>query len=132
MTTVELMSTQDFARALRVLRASRGLKQSELAEAVGVDTSTISVWESGRRQNPPPVQQVKLLEEHLHSPPGLLVEAAGYIADTSELTIGQVIAKHRSDPEGNTITLPKSLTNDDIQVVLDLVETLAKRRAERD
>lgn len=39
-----------FAQRIKELRSDRKLKQSELAEALEVDQSTISSWESGYRE----------------------------------------------------------------------------------
>lgn len=40
----------DWGRAIRTARAWAGLKQGELGKAVGVDTSSVSLWESGDRE----------------------------------------------------------------------------------
>jgi transcriptional regulator with XRE-family HTH domain len=42
--------TSEFARLLREVRTARGLSQSQLARAIGVDHSTISRFEGGERR----------------------------------------------------------------------------------
>lgn len=71
-----------FARALRSCRQKAGLKQSELAEKVGVTGPYISLLESGKR--PPPADEVTLrLERALEVPPKTLLRLA-HIARTPE------------------------------------------------
>lgn len=50
-----------FAQVLRALRVKRNMKQSELAEALGIERSTISKWESG--VSVPPIKMMKKLSE---------------------------------------------------------------------
>lgn len=40
----------DWSRAVRTARAWADLTQAELGKAVGVDTSSVSLWESGDRE----------------------------------------------------------------------------------
>lgn len=40
----------DWGRAIRTARAWADLKQAELGRAVGVDTSSVSLWETGARE----------------------------------------------------------------------------------
>ena len=73
---------QNFAQALRGHREKAGLKQSELAEKVGVTGPYISLLESGKR--PPPGDEVTLkLERALELAPKSLLRLA-HIARTPE------------------------------------------------
>lgn len=43
------MDTQAFARHLKMVRKTRLLNQTQLAEKVGVSVAAVSTWESGRK-----------------------------------------------------------------------------------
>lgn len=43
------MSAPDYGRAIRILRAIRAMEQRELADAVGITGSYLSLIESGKR-----------------------------------------------------------------------------------
>ena len=76
------MRTVSFAQMLRASREKAGLKQSDLAEKVGVTGPYISLLESGKR--PPPADSVTLqIERALALPPKTLLRLA-HIARTPE------------------------------------------------
>ncbi len=76
------MGMLSFARILRSCRQKAGLKQSELAQKVGVTGPYISLLESGKR--PPPADEVTLrLERALDVAPKTLLRLA-HIARTPE------------------------------------------------
>jgi transcriptional regulator with XRE-family HTH domain len=47
---VELVPGPDVGRSIRMLRASEGITQAELEEMTGVNRSSLSAYESGRRR----------------------------------------------------------------------------------
>lgn len=54
----------DFATKCRIIRAARDWSQGDLAKAVGVNWTTISAWENGKRKpHYIPAQIEKLFEE---------------------------------------------------------------------
>jgi DNA-binding transcriptional regulator YiaG len=56
-----------FTQLLRQRRTEQGLNQTELAALLGVEQTTISGWESGRRR-PDDLEHIKLIEKHLGIP----------------------------------------------------------------
>lgn len=64
---------------LRILRLSAGLKQHELAEALGVQASAVGKWERGEND------------------PG--IEMLAKIADFFGVTIGELFDDHRDVPD---------------------------------
>ena len=52
----------DFPAALRQARASAGLSQLRMAEAMEIPRRTIEQWEGGQRTPPPYVQRLVLRE----------------------------------------------------------------------
>ena len=59
------VSSTNTARAIKKLRYKIGQTQKELASSVGVSTSTIKSWESGRAMPSP--KHYKAIEEYLFS-----------------------------------------------------------------
>lgn len=57
-----------FGGYLQKLRKEQGLRQSDLAEALGVSTVYICDIEKGRR-NPPDYSKLQIIEHKLHLPP---------------------------------------------------------------
>lgn len=55
---------------IRELRETRGLSQSDLAEALGVNQSTISNWERGKME--PTIYNVRRIADALGVEPGAL------------------------------------------------------------
>lgn len=122
----ERSRAEAFARQLRVLRQVKGVHQSDLAEQLGVDPSTISHWENAKRQRPPTADMVARLEEVLEAPPGFLSEAAGYAAPVRE-----------ADPEAETgegldeVLSDTLLTDEDVELLADIAALLRRRRERR-
>lgn len=44
-----MMISYDVSKQLRILRIDKGLNQAELAKIIGVDRSSINLWEHGKR-----------------------------------------------------------------------------------
>ena len=55
---------------IRALREAKGLSQKELAEALGVDPSSVCYWESGK--NEPTIFNLRRLADILGVTPGEL------------------------------------------------------------
>jgi transcriptional regulator with XRE-family HTH domain len=69
----------DYGRAIRIVRAAQGLKQSELAERLRVGASHLSLVEAGRRK--PSLSALQDISAALHVPLHLLTLLA---SDPSE------------------------------------------------
>ena len=69
------------AQAVKEIRQTAGLSQTELALAVGVGQSTISHWETG--QYSPGFDEVAALEKACRHPKGAVYRIAGLVADSS-------------------------------------------------
>jgi len=90
----------DFAKALKAFRLKAGLKQTDLAQKVGVTGSYICLLEIGKR--PPPSDAVALkLEQVLNLAPKTLVKLAHYWRtpdDVKRLTdLEEIYVKGRAD-----------------------------------
>ncbi len=56
----------NYGRAIKMLRVSRGLQQRQLAERLDVDSSYISLLESGKRSRS--LELLQAIGEKLHVP----------------------------------------------------------------
>ena len=61
----------NYGKAIKMLRASRGLQQRQLAKKLGLDSSYVSLLESGKRT--PSLQVVELIASKLRVPSYLIV-----------------------------------------------------------
>lgn len=61
----------NYGRAIKMLRVSRGLQQRQLAKQLDVDSSYISLLESGKRS--PSLELLQTLGEKLHVPAYLIL-----------------------------------------------------------
>jgi tetratricopeptide (TPR) repeat protein len=89
--------------ALRTLREARGVTQNQLAEALGVDQTMCSRWESNPNWNPR-IDEIAAIDDALGQPRGSLLKAAGYIADITT-TEQAVMADPALGPDGRDAIL---------------------------
>ena len=81
-----------FQNKLRNLRISRGLTQIELAEGLGTSQSSITSWESGRRE--PDFATIRRLADYFHVPMSSLLPSEETADDNYIGSISQSIAKN--------------------------------------
>ncbi|ANM31314.1 hypothetical protein ABI59_19655 [Acidobacteria bacterium Mor1] len=83
----------DYGRAIRVIRAARGLSQQELARKARINPSYLSLIESNKRQ--PSTAKVKKIADALGVPLHLLTLFASDQDDLESLSAeeGQLLAK---------------------------------------
>ena len=74
-----------FHEALRRLRIEKGLSQQQLAEALSVDRSTVTKWETGDRQ--PDAETIARLSSVLGSNVGALLGAARASGETPQVIL---------------------------------------------
>ena len=108
-----------FAEALRGERQSAGLTQSELAERAGLESSTISKYESGKKPGTPRVSIIVALEAALGIEDRRLHSAAGWGPYPPERPIPR--------PEGAQVT-PESLPDDRAEL-LKLIRIASEKLA---
>lgn len=82
------------ASALRDTVKAAGITQSELAEAMGVDQTTVSTWVRGMRRIP--LDALPELEETMGVTVGTLLRKAGYVSYG-----GDVVSAVAADPALN-------------------------------
>jgi transcriptional regulator with XRE-family HTH domain len=112
-------ATVDFGRILANARVARGVRQLDLANALGVARSLVSMWEQG--WHVPETEHVFALERLLKLPSGHLSQRLGYVPFNSEpvTTVEQAVV---ADPR---------LDLADKRAVLAVYRELARRHATR-
>ena len=73
----------NYSKAIKIIRASKGLTQTQLAKMIGVEASYISKIESGDRT--PSLKRLQLISEHLSIPFHLLSLLASNNHDINKL-----------------------------------------------
>ncbi len=99
----------EFSRLVRVLRRKENrFSQTRLVELLhkqgyeGYNKSSVSKWENGHTKPPPEV--VEILEDILGSRPGLLLRAAGYLAEAEIRQEGLIDPKVKAHFADLTLT----------------------------
>ncbi|MBF2049774.1 MAG: helix-turn-helix domain-containing protein [Leptolyngbya sp. IPPAS B-1204] len=69
---------EDQQLTLKKLRERAGLTQRQIADALGVTTTTVGTWERGEKEPRPSFLQVKILIETLNCTLDELVEATSH------------------------------------------------------
>lgn len=97
------------SRNIRRFRKSKGYTQTELAEAIGVDISTMSRYERNARE--PSITQLQAIAEALEIPAALLLETND--KDVLAISMVEVISK---------------LSSRDMELAVSLVRQVAIHR----
>ena len=114
-----------FNDKLRNLRISRGMTQMELAEGMKTTQSSITSWETGRRE--PDFATIKKIAEYFRVPMSALlpseeIEDDGYISSLS-----QSIAQN---PKLRLLfERTKFLSDSDLDAIITIVNAIAKDHA---
>lgn len=126
---------ESLGQRLRALREKANLNQIELAKQLGVANSTISQYEADRRI--PDLPTLQKLATILGVPLGYLVQAMlpGALIDThygvAETSMPYGLKEVEIAP-GTKAFIPQdaNLTDEDVQLIRDIIETRRKRREE--
>lgn len=112
----------NFPNKLRNLRISRGLTQMELAEGMQTTQSSITSWETGRRE--PDFATIRRIAEYFNVPMSSLLPSEDIEDDSYLNTIAQTISQN---PKLHLLfERSKFLPDSDLETVLTVVNALAK------
>ena len=92
----------NFGKRLRQLRKEKGLTQAELAKLLSIGESTVSFYESGKRQ-PDYETLIRLAEVFYVSVDYLLGRTEHKAPNTNKPGSSEVIAAHRADDPMNDL-----------------------------
>jgi transcriptional regulator with XRE-family HTH domain len=114
-----------FQNKLRNLRISRGLTQMEVAEGLGTSQSSITSWESGRRE--PDFATIRRLADYFNVPMSSLLPSEDMKSDDELNAISQSIAQN---PKLRLLfDRTKFLSDSDLDAIIAIVNALAKDHA---
>ena len=120
-----------FGVALKVARIRAGIFQNQLAEKLGVHSTSVSQWERGDRADVPSRDIVETLERVLEAN-GELLKACGYAPmeeETGEAPNQSAAATSATATSSAAPTIllpvPGILDADDVRALLDLAERIA-------
>lgn len=116
----------EFKDRLKQMRQSAGLTQSELAEKLGVSTSTVSMYEVGSRK--PSFEILEQLADFFNVDTDYLMGKASrsvYYLDPETAKLAQEL---KDNPGQRTLfDASKDLSPDDIKVVMTVINGLKKK-----
>lgn len=113
-----------FQNKLRNLRISRGLTQMEVAEGLGTSQSSITSWESGRRE--PDFATIRRLADYFNVPMSSLLPSEDMKSDDELNAISQSIAQN---PKLRLLfDRTKFLSDSDLDAIIAIVNALIKDR----
>ncbi len=111
----------EFPSILKSLRASRGMTQEALAEAVGVSKSTISMYERGRRE--PDFQTLDALANVFGVPTSAFLAQQ----DDPDAELWEIRETLRRRPEMRTLfSLGNKATPEEVRQTIAIIEALKK------
>ena len=114
-----------FCDNLRNLRIQSGLTQTELAERLGTSQSSITAWESERRE--PDFKTIKRLAEFFNIPIGALLPSD----DVDDEYVGTVAESLHQNPKLKLLfDRSKFLSDSDLDAVLAVVSAIKKERGD--
>lgn len=114
-----------FGEILRSLRIERGITQDELATAVGVAKSTISMYESNQRR--PGFEMMEAIADALNVDMNTLYGTPtdeNYYHDPDAAALADMI---KDNPRYRVLfEASRNLSADDVNFVIDMIKKLAK------
>ena len=122
------MGVKELGEKIRVARLSRSLTQAQLAESIGVKSSTVGMWENGKRE--PNLDMMEALADVFNVPVAYLVEAkeskieGGMTPRDKE----RLEALHENPRLGLLFDRAKNLPPEDIDFMEQLMDRILKER----
>lgn len=113
-----------FGTELKLWRIRAELLQTEVADRVGVHSTSVSQWERGHRADVPDRDLVEALDTALGAN-GAILRAAGYGADLGAPVTHVTDHPRFSAAAGGVLPIPEDLTPSDIAVLLAVANALA-------
>lgn len=116
-----------FSEAIYSLRRKSGLTQAELAQAVGMSKSAISMYECGKRE--PEFDILEAFADYFHVSVNYLLgreESEPLVNDDPELT--SYLEELRDRPEMRMLfSVTRGATREDVEAAVRIIEALRSR-----
>ena len=118
-----------FSDMLARLRRERGMTQAELAEALGISKSAVSMYERGNRE--PELDLLEKIADQFSVSVSALLgrQPEDYVNSDPELT--EYLEALRDRPEMRMLfSVTKNATRDDVEAAVKIIEALRGRNAD--
>ncbi len=115
-----------FNQALRRLRKQDKLTQAELAEAIGVSKSTISMYECGNRE--PDFETLEALADYFNVDMNVLTgSSASPVSPSADTELNEYLELLKNRPECRMLfSLTKDATKEEVERAVAIIEALRK------
>lgn len=121
------MTTKELGDRIRVGRLSRGWTQGQLAEKIGVATSTITMYETGKRNPSLPI--IEALADAFNVPESyFLAENPDSVSDLSQQDKDALEALHQNPKLGMLFDRQRRMSNADIDAMLAIANSILRER----
>ena len=118
---------EDLGERIRTARLSHGMKQADLAEAVGVGKSTVGMWENGQRE--PNIDTLEALADVFNVPMSYFVEKEVNVhRHMTQKDADRLEALHQNPRLGLLFDRQRDMSESDIEMMLGLAERIMKER----
>lgn len=115
-----MLSKSELGEKIKVARQSRGLSQRDIAERIGLSSSVVGMYETGKRR--PSYEALEALCDVFNVPMSYFSEHAE-VADDDELW--ELREEMRRNPDLRTLfSLTKKATPDDMRKMISIIKTL--------
>ena len=118
------MGKIELGKRIRVMRSSRGLTQAQLAEQIGVSSSTIAMYEIGKRV--PDMDTVEALADIFNVPRGYLMYGEDGIADDRDRD--RLEALHQNPQLGLLFDRARTMKKEDVDFLVQMAEKILGER----
>ena len=118
---------KDFGLRLKTARMSKGLTQQKLAEKVGVATSTIGMYEAGKRE--PDRDTMEAITDILNIPMGYLMYGESTVSNADR---DRLEALHQNPRLGMLFDRQMKMKSEDVDFMLAMAERIIQERDGKD
>ena len=113
---------EEIGQRIKALRQSRGIKQADLARAIGKAPSTITMYETGKRE--PEMETLEAIADYFDVPFRELVAAD----DMSEVDRDRLEALHQNPRLGVLFDRSRKMESKDVETLIKLVNSIIRER----
>lgn len=118
---------EDLGERIRTARLSHGMKQTDLAEAVGVGKSTVGMWENGQRE--PNIDTLEALADVFNVPMSYFVEKEVNVhRPMTQKDVDRLEALHQNPRLGMLFDRQREMSESDIDMMVMLADRILKER----
>lgn len=113
---------EEIGMRIKTMRRSRGIKQADLARAIGKAPSTITMYETGKRE--PEMETLEAIAHTLNVPFRELVADD----DMSEVDRDRLEALHQNPRLGVLFDRSRKMESKDVETLIKLVNSIIRER----